>query len=178
MAEVYSYSDYLAINVSSPNTPGLRKLQSREYLSQLLHALMDGNRELAAQHRLPLRPLILKISPDLTWEQLDHVLEAAIANDVSGIVATNTTLSRAGLENSHSTEKGGLSGLPLRERSNEMIGYIWRQLDRRLPVVGSGGVFTADDVKEKLDAGATLVQIYTSLVYRGPGIAGQILRHL
>jgi dihydroorotate dehydrogenase len=178
MAEVYLYSDYLAVNVSSPNTPGLRKLQGRTYLSQLLQALMDGNRELAAQHRLPLRPLILKISPDLTWEQLDRVLEAAVDHDVGGIVATNTTLTRAGLESPNSDEAGGLSGLPLRERSNAIIAYIWRQLGGRLPIIGAGGVFTADDAKTKLGAGAALVQIYTGLVYRGPGIAGHILRHL
>ncbi|UCG24232.1 MAG: quinone-dependent dihydroorotate dehydrogenase [Chloroflexota bacterium] len=178
MAEVYPYSDYLAVNVSSPNTPGLRELQGRTYLSQLLQTLLDDNKELAALHRISPRPLILKISPDLTWEQLDHVLEAAVDHGVSGISATNTTLSRMGLVSPHGDEPGGLSGLPLRKRSNAIIAYIWRQLGDRLPIIGAGGVFTADDAKAKLDAGAALVQLYTGLVYRGPRVAGQIVRGL
>jgi dihydroorotate dehydrogenase len=178
MTEVYLVSDYLAVNVSSPNTPGLQKLQDRAYLSQLLTALMDGNKKLADQHHVPIRPLILKISPDLTWEQLDHVLGAAVDHGVSAIAATNTTLTRAGLKSSHCDEAGGLSGLPLRERSNEIIAYIWRQLEGQLPIIGAGGVFAAEDAKAKLDAGAVLVQVYTGLVYNGPDIAGDMLRYL
>lgn len=178
MNAVFSYADYLAVNISSPNTPGLRDLQSRSFLSRLLLALMDGNRTLAAQFRLPVRPLILKISPDLAWKQLDHVLEAADEQGISGIVATNTTLARPGLTSPRRSVSGGLSGSPLRERSTEMIRYIRRESSGRMPVIGVGGVTSAADVKEKLDAGATLVQMYTGLVYEGPGVAGRILRSL
>lgn len=178
MDVVYPYADYLAINVSSPNTPGLRDLQSERFLTQLLHALMDGNVALAARYQLPLRPLLLKISPDLTWAQLDRILEAALDVGIGGIVATNTTISRYKLKSTYRGEEGGLSGRPLGQRSNEMIAYIWRHVGDRLSIIGAGGVSTAADVGRKLDAGATLVQMYTGLVYEGPGLAGRILRGL
>ena len=178
MNHVFPYADYLAVNVSSPNTPGLRELQGRTYLSRLLGVLMARNRSLAEDHRRPVCPLLLKISPDLTWRELDSILEAAAEQEISGIVATNTTLSRQGLQSTLRVETGGLSGSPLRERSNEMISYIWRRSGGQMPIVGAGGVMTADDVMAKLDAGASLVQLYSGLVYGGPGVAGQILRRL
>jgi dihydroorotate dehydrogenase len=178
MARVFADADYLAINVSSPNTPRLRELQGRKYLAQLLQAVMESNRELANQHRRRSCPVLLKISPDLEWQQLDGVLEVADDHGISGIIATNTTVSRASLSSRWRDEAGGVSGRPLRTRSNEMINYIRRHSGDRLPVVGAGGVMSADDVKEKIDAGASLVQMYTGIVYGGPGIAGQILRRL
>ncbi len=183
MEQVYSGADYLAINVSSPNTPGLRQLQGRRYLGQLLAALMAANEALAQEGQVHVRPLLLKVSPDLSWSQLDVVLETAMEYGVSGIVACNTTVSRTGLSevelrSGRRDEIGGLSGRPLRQRSTEIIRYIWRRCAGQLPVVGVGGVMTSADVRQKLDAGAVLVQMYTGLVYGGPGIAGQILRGL
>lgn len=178
MEQIYPYADYLAINVSSPNTPGLRELQGRRYLNRLLEGLMKGSRAQAEQQQSRVLPLLLKISPDLTWPQVDVVLEIAEEQGVSGIVACNTTVSRTGLRSRARNEIGGLSGLPLRERSTEIISYIWQRFADRLPVIGVGGVMTADDARQKLDAGAALVQMYTGLVYVGPGIAGQILRCL
>jgi dihydroorotate dehydrogenase len=178
MRAVYPYADYLAVNVSSPNTPGLRELQGGDYLGHLLATLTRENQALAARYQLPTRPLLLKIAPDLSWPELDEILGAAQDNGVQGIIATNTTLERAGLTHPAQTESGGLSGRPLAQRSNEIIAYISRQTGGRLPVIGVGGVFTADDVRAKLDAGASLVQLYTGLVYQGPGGAGRILRSL
>jgi dihydroorotate dehydrogenase len=178
MRAVYPYADYLAVNISSPNTPGLRELQGGNYLSHLLAALEQENQALAAAHQLSPRPLLLKIAPDLTWPEVDEIIGAAQANGVQGIIATNTTLERSGLAHPARSEGGGLSGRPLAQRSNELIGYISRQTGGRLPIIGVGGVFTADDVRAKLDAGASLVQLYTGLVYEGPGVAGRILRAL
>lgn len=178
MEQVHPYADYLAINISSPNTPGLRRLQGRAYLAGLLAALMDRNRALASRLHGSARPLLLKISPDLSWPELDVVLEVAGEKGISAIIACNTTVARANLNSTHSQEAGGLSGLPLRKRSNEIISRIWRLSNGQMPIIGVGGVMTADDVREKLDAGASLVQIYTGLVYGGPGIAGRVLRHL
>jgi dihydroorotate dehydrogenase len=178
MRPVYRYADYLAVNVSSPNTPGLRELQGRDYLEQLLEVLVVEGQELAQQEGLQPRPLLLKIAPDLSWAVLDEILQAAVDNNVSGIIATNTTVGRAGLVSAGQEETGGLSGRPLQERSNEIIAYIARQMGDRLPVVGVGGVFNAADVQAKLDAGAVLVQVYTGLVYEGPGMAGRILRQI
>jgi dihydroorotate dehydrogenase len=178
MGAVYPYADYLAVNVSSPNTPGLRELQGGNYLGHLLATLDRENQALAARHRLPARPLLLKIAPDLSWMALDEILAAAQANGVAGIIATNTTVDRDGLTHPAQSESGGLSGRPLARRSNEIIAYIRQQTGGRLPVIGVGGVFTAGDARAKLDAGASLVQLYTGLVYQGPAIAGRILRAL
>jgi dihydroorotate dehydrogenase len=178
MEQVHPYADYLAINVSSPNTPRLRELHERRHLAQLLGAVTTGNAALARRRQAAALPVLLKISPDLSWAQLDVVLEIAEEHGISGIVACNTTVSRAGLRSSRRHEIGGLSGWPLRERSTEVIGYIWKHYAGRLPIIGVGGVMSADDARQKLDAGAALVQLYTGLVYGGPGIAGQILRGL
>lgn len=178
MRAVYPYADYLAVNVSSPNTPGLRQLQGGRYLADLLQTLTSENKALAVQHGVAARPLLVKIAPDLTWAELDDILAQAMAHGVSGLIATNTTLARTGLRHPLQKESGGLSGRPLAQRSNEMITYVAGQLGDQLPVMGVGGIFTAADVKAKLDAGACLVQLYTGLVYQGPGLAGQILRQL
>lgn len=178
MRAVYPYADYLAVNVSSPNTPGLRELQGKGYLAALLGTISAESHTLARQYQLPPRPLLLKIAPDLTWPELDMILQAAFDNHCDGIIAVNTTLERPGLASPHRQESGGLSGLPLRRRSHEIIAYIHRHTGGRLPIIGVGGVRSADDVKIKLDAGATLVQLYTAMIYTGPAIAGHILRAL
>lgn len=178
MRAVYSCADYLAVNVSSPNTPGLRELQGGDYLGRLLGALQAENAEQSEKHRIRQRPLLVKIAPDLTWPELDAILDASLAQGVAGIIATNTTLDRAGLRDPKREESGGLSGRPLTVRSNEIISYIARQVGSRLPIIGVGGVRSADDVRAKLDAGAVLVQLYTGLVYGGPRLPGRILRNL
>lgn len=176
MEQVYRYSDYLAVNVSSPNTPGLRALQGGDYLRDLLRRLVKEGGRFADEHGVGARPLLVKIAPDLNREELDEVLEAALGAGAAGIIATNTTIGREGLVSNKVDEVGGLSGRPLEMRSNEMIGYIADQVGDRLPVIGVGGVFSAADVRAKMEAGAVLVQVYTGLVYEGPGIAGRILR--
>jgi dihydroorotate dehydrogenase len=178
MRAVYPYADYLAVNVSSPNTPGLRELQGGRYLEQLLLVLAAENDALAHTHHLTPRPLLLKIAPDLTHPELAEIVGVARATAVAGIIATNTTLSRNGLSHPARDEPGGLSGRPLAARSTAIIATIHRLADGKLPVIGVGGIFTAADVQAKLDAGARLVQLYTGLVYEGPALAGRILREL
>lgn len=178
MQAVYPFANYLAINISSPNTPGLRELQGGNYLDTLLDTIMVENKKLAREYRIDKRPLFVKIAPDITWPELDEILTAIQNNEIDGIIATNTTLNRNGLNSKHKAETGGLSGRPLTARSTEIIHYIAQQTNSKLPIIGVGGIATADDIKEKLDAGARLVQIYTSLIYEGPGIAGRILRNL
>lgn len=178
METVYPFADYLAVNVSSPNTPGLRGLQDRRYLWDLLAPLMNDNQDLAKKHGINTRPVLLKIAPDLTWQQLDTILEAVEEYGISGIIATNTTLARNFLTSAGRDEIGGLSGRPLSKRSDEIIQYIYKKTSGKLPIIGVGGIFTVEDVVAKLEAGASLVQIYTGLVYEGPGMAGGILRLL
>jgi dihydroorotate dehydrogenase len=180
MRAVYPYADYLAVNVSSPNTPGLRELQGRRYLQELLGRLLEENRNEARKHQLRPRPLLLKIAPDLTWPELDEILAAATENGVSGMVATNTTTARSGLRSTTAAkaESGGLSGAPVAARSNEVIRYIHRHTQGNLPIIGVGGVFDSQDAQAKLDAGASLIQVYTGFVYQGPGMPGRLLREL
>ena len=179
MRRVHEYAGYLAVNISSPNTPGLRELQGKRYLATMLAALVRENRTL--NDRRPNRPcpLFVKIAPDLSATELDDILESVIEAGAHGIIATNTTLSRRGVESAaHAEESGGLSGAPLRRRSTRLIARIHRLTGGSLPIIGVGGVSNARDAQEKLDAGAPLVQIYTGLIYEGPGVAGRILRGL
>ena len=178
MRAVFPFADYLAINISSPNTPGLRELQGGRYLEHLLDTLHTENKELANKHGINKRPLLVKIAPDLTWSELDEILHSIQAAHVDGIIAVNTTLRRDNLTSSLQNEAGGLSGRPLTQRSTEIIHYIARQTRDNLPIIGVGGVASAKDVQAKLNAGAALVQLYTGLVYAGPRIAGRILRKL
>lgn len=178
MRAVHAYADYLAVNISSPNTPGLRELQGGRYLRQLLRVLVDENRRLAETAKISPRPLWVKIAPDLDWTELDELLATLAVVGIDGIIITNTTLSRSGLTEPIRAETGGLSGRPLRERATALIARVHQQTDGRLPIIGVGGVSSAADVREKLDAGAAVVQLYTGLVYGGPGIAGRILRAL
>lgn len=178
MRAVYKYADYLALNVSSPNTPGLRELQGGAYLNNLLHILRVENGVLARRFGVRPRPLLVKIAPDLTWAELDAILDSTLGQHMDGIIATNTTIARVGLTSKRQTESGGLSGRPLRDPSNAIIRYIAQQSGGQLPIIGVGGIQTAADVQAKLDAGATLVQLYTGLIYGGPGLPGRILRSL
>lgn len=178
-AAVYDVADYIAVNVSSPNTPQLRDLQQPELLSDLLRALQERNRELAEEHSLPSpRPLLLKIAPDLNQDNVREIVEVAQQNDISGIIATNTSVTRDGLQTSPerlaAIGDGGLSGAPLRDRANEVIKAIYRLTNGALPIIGVGGVFTAEDAWQKICAGASLIQIYTGFIYEGPSIARKI----
>lgn len=178
LASVYVYGDYFAINISSPNTPELRKLQHSDYLRDLLQALVSKGHDLAEEHGVEHKPLLVKIAPDLTWAELDAILETVLEQGIDGIIATNTTLSRQDLTSANRVEQGGLSGAPLTEMSTRIIHHVARSTGGKLPIIGVGGVFGAADVAEKLAAGASLVQLYTGLIYEGPGIAGRILREL
>lgn len=172
----YPRADYLAVNVSSPNTPGLRELQGGRWIEALLRSLVERGREKAGELGEPERPLWVKIAPDLTAGEIDDILEAVQAAGAAGIIATNTTLSREGLESPRRTETGGLSGRPVAGRSTEVIAHVHRATGGKLPVLGVGGIFTPDDVRSKRDAGASVVQVYTGLVYEGPRLAGRLVR--
>jgi dihydroorotate dehydrogenase len=165
------------VNVSSPNTPGLRALQEKEPLKQLLHHLQTLN----SQKSKP-KPILLKIAPDLTNEQLDDIIEIVQDTGLAGIVATNTTISREGLSTpAAELEKigaGGLSGLPVKGRATDVIRYIHKGSGGKIPIIAVGGIFTAADAQEKLDAGASLVQVYTGFIYEGPAIVKKICQGL
>lgn len=171
------YADYIAINVSSPNTPDLRKLQEHDRLVELLGALQNANAEREAAAMGGRRPIFLKIAPDLTWPQIDDILQILHDLRLDGIIATNTTLERPGALASVN-EAGGLSGRPLCRRSTEIINYIAHVTAGRLPIIGVGGIADAASAGEKLDAGATLVQVYSGWIYRGPFFAAELARAL
>jgi len=175
--KLFDVVDYFVVNVSSPNTPNLRELQEKKPLSDLLIRLQNLN----LSHPKP-KPLLLKIAPDLSNSQLDDVIEIAIKTKLSGIVATNTTIDRDGLtadkEVVDNTGAGGVSGKPLKQRSTEIIRYIAKKTKGTLPIIAVGGIFTGDDAIEKLQAGASLVQVYTGFIYEGPAIAKKICKSL
>jgi dihydroorotate dehydrogenase len=167
-------ADYLAINVSSPNTEGLRRLQARDALQELLSALAEQRRLEVQRLGRPV-PLLVKLAPDLTDAELDDALDALLSTGMDGAIATNTTLGRDGLHTPLAAEAGGLSGAPLRSLSTDMVRKIAARTQGRLPVIGVGGAASAQDVREKLEAGACLVQLYTALIYEGPGLVKKIL---
>ena len=167
---LFALGDYFALNVSSPNTPGLRTLQGKAELDELLGAVMAANRAKPTP-----KPLLLKIAPDLEWAQIDEILELVTAHGLSGLIATNTTLDHSCVPEGRD-QTGGLSGRPLRARSTEIVRYVCKHLS--LPVIAVGGIFDADAALEKLDAGAALVQLYTGFIYRGPVLVGEICRAL
>jgi len=171
------FADYLTINVSSPNTVGLRRLQGRGMLESLLEAVGEARRDIA-HGRGGNAPILVKLSPDLTDEELEDAIGVILDKGMDGIIATNTTLARAGLRSGYQREIGGLSGRPLGALSEAMLRKIVKRVDGRLPVVSVGGIMGPEDAKARLDAGATLVQIYTGLVYRGPGLVKTIVRNL
>jgi dihydroorotate dehydrogenase len=169
--------DYFVVNVSSPNTPGLRELQEKDSLKRILSHLQNINAS-----KTIYKPLLLKIAPDLNKEQLDDIIALSFEINLDGLVATNTTISREFLKtNAQKINKigaGGLSGKPLMERSTEVLRYLTEQLHSDIPVIASGGIFNGADAKEKFDAGASLVQVWTGFVYEGPSIAKNICRYL
>jgi dihydroorotate dehydrogenase len=173
LATLYDVGDYVVVNVSSPNTPGLRDLQSQSRLHALLSGVQTCNRSLAHARQVQPRPLFVKISPDLEPEALDGIVEVVQACALDGIIATNTTIGREGLT-TPTSEPGGLSGRPLRQRSTAVVRYLYRRGEGRIPIIGVGGIFSAEDAYEKICAGASLVQIYTGLIYRGPSLARHI----
>ncbi len=178
-AAVYDIADYIAINVSSPNTAKLRELQQPGMLAELLKCLQQRNDELARRSSLQQRkPLLLKIAPDLSESEIESIVEVATRLQIAGLIATNTTISRAGLQTSRAEVEaygeGGLSGAPLRHRSNEVIALIHRLTRGQLPIIGVGGVFTAADAWDKICAGASLIQLYTGFIYEGPAVARRI----
>ncbi|MUH01358.1 quinone-dependent dihydroorotate dehydrogenase [Scytonema sp. UIC 10036] len=172
------YGDYFVVNVSSPNTPGLRSLQDASMLSSILAALQQENSLN--------KPLFVKIAPDLEWQAITDIISLAKTYRLAGIIATNTTISRNGLRTqvipqtgkSPQDEAGGISGAPLKERSTEIIRFIWQQTAGQIPIIGVGGIFTAEDAWEKITAGASLLQVYTGWIYEGPAMVRHILQGL
>ena len=173
LAHVYCYGDYFAVNVSSPNTPGLRGLQEKGQLDDLLGALRRKQHELARASRR--KPLLVKIAPDLSDRALDDVLNVCASHQIDGLIATNTTIMRPDLR-SATDENGGLSGRPLAARALEVIRFISRQTGGALPIIGVGGIFAPTDAQRLLDAGASLLQVYTGFVYAGPSLPSAICR--
>ena len=161
---LYDYVDYFVVNVSSPNTPNLRALQDKEPLTQLLQTLQNKNVK-----KLKEKPILLKIAPDLTDDQLLDIIDI-----VAGVIATNTTISREGLQSENKTETGGLSGKPLAKRSTEVIRFLSEKSNKAFPIIGVGGIHSPEDAIEKLDAGASLIQLYTGFIYEGPALVKAI----
>lgn len=166
---LYSVVDYFVVNVSSPNTPNLRELQDKEPLTQLLQTLQERN-----LNKPEPRPILLKIAPDLTDEQLLDIIDIVKTTGISGIIATNTTISREELKSENQKESGGLSGKPLKDRSTEVIRFLSEKSGKAFPIIGVGGIHSPEDALEKLEAGASLVQIYTGFIYEGPGLVKKI----
>ncbi|HEX7366423.1 MAG TPA: quinone-dependent dihydroorotate dehydrogenase [Pelobium sp.] len=172
---LFDVVDYFVVNVSSPNTPGLRALQEKEPLKKILNTLQQRNKKNDIS-----RPILLKIAPDLTNDQLDDIVEIVQETKIAGVIASNTTISRDNLQSPEKvkSETGGLSGKPLTKRSTEVIRYLSEKSNKSFPIIGVGGIHSGRDAKEKLEAGASLVQIYTGFVYEGPGLVKNILKDL
>ncbi|KAF2518633.1 quinone-dependent dihydroorotate dehydrogenase [Flavobacterium salilacus subsp. salilacus] len=166
---LYDYVDYFVVNVSSPNTPNLRELQDKEPLTKLLQTLQNKNAAKPKQ-----KPILLKIAPDLTDEQLLDIIDIVKTTAIAGVIATNTTISREGLQSENKSETGGLSGKPLAKRSTEVIRFLSEKSNKAFPIIGVGGIHTPEDAIEKLEAGASLIQLYTGFVYEGPALVKAI----
>jgi dihydroorotate dehydrogenase len=179
---LHDYVDYFVVNVSSPNTPGLRELQEKDALHKILTNLQSQNSKFNPSTGSGPKPILLKIAPDLTTEQIDDVIDLALEIKLDGLVATNTTISRDRLLTPDSRlttiGAGGLSGLPVKARSTEIVKYIHQKTGGKIPIIASGGIFTGSDAKEKIEAGASLVQVWTGFIYEGPGIVKQICKVL
>ena len=175
--KLYPYVDYFTVNVSSPNTPGLRALQDRGPLTEILNALMEMRSTYVAQGKKQL-PILLKIAPDLTQEQLDDIVALTLETKIDGLVATNTTISREGLSTDKATVDaigaGGLSGKPVKEKSTEVLSYLCQKFEGKVPVIGVGGIHSQADADEKFKAGAGLVQVYSGFIYEGPALVKAI----
>ena len=171
--ELYNYVDYFVVNVSSPNTPGLRELQSKEFLNDLF---IDMNK-LRLKETIK-KPILIKISPDLSKEKIIEILEVIEINNIDGIIATNTTIDYPNLKSKNKNETGGLSGAPLYDKSNEVISFISKKTNGKLPIIGVGGISTPEQAVKKIEAGAHLIQLYTGIIYEGPGIVRKINKKL
>lgn len=169
--KLFPYVDYFVVNVSSPNTPNLRELQDKKPLTEILSTLQNLNFQKPKQ-----KPILLKIAPDLTDEQLLDIIDIIKETQIAGVIATNTTLSRENLISENKTETGGLSGKPLAKRSTEVIRFLSEKSGRAFPIIGVGGIHSAQDALEKLEAGASLVQLYTGFIYEGPELINEINR--
>jgi dihydroorotate dehydrogenase len=170
---LYEVVDYFVVNVSSPNTPNLRALQEKEPLKKLLQTLQDLNNVKPAP-----KPILLKIAPDLSNDQLDDVIEIVLETQLAGVIATNTTLSREGLQSSNRQETGGLSGKPLTKRSTEVVAYLHQKSKGQFPIIGVGGIHSGADAVEKLKAGASLIQIYSGFIFEGPALIKEINKEI
>ena len=166
---LFPHVDYFVVNVSSPNTPNLRALQDKEPLQRLLQALKDLNLKKTSP-----KPILLKIAPDLTENQLLNIIDIITTIDIDGVIATNTTLSREGLKSPNKTEAGGLSGKPLTDRSTDVIRFIHKKSNNAFPIIGVGGIHSPQDALDKLNAGASLIQLYSGFVYEGPSVVKKI----
>ena len=171
--ELYNYVDYFVVNVSSPNTPGLRELQSKEFLNDLFIEL----NKLRSNETIK-KPILIKISPDLSKEKILEILEVIHTNNIDGIIATNTTIDYPNLKSKNKNETGGLSGAPLYDKSNEVISFISKKTNGKLPIIGVGGISTPEQAVKKIEAGAHLIQLYTGIIYEGPGIVRKINKKL
>ena len=167
--ELFKYVDYFVVNVSSPNTPNLRELQDKEPLTKLLQTLQDLNNK--KEYR---KPILLKIAPDLTDSQLLDIIDIVSETKIDGIIATNTTISREGLQSNNKSEMGGLSGKPVSKRSTEVIRFLSQKSNKAFPIIGVGGVHSVKDAIEKIEAGADLIQLYTGFIYEGP----KLIKHI
>jgi dihydroorotate dehydrogenase len=172
--QLFSFGDFFTLNVSSPNTPQLRDLQEKNLLKGLLQAIQASNRDVAARVGVKPKPILVKIAPDMEFSQADDIIEVALAEKVSGLIATNATAFLRETLASGSQEPGGLSGKPLKSLATSFVRHLYRAVGARLPIIGVGGIFTADDAYEKITAGATAVQIYTGFVYEGPAAVKRI----
>ena len=178
MRKVYDYATYIAVNISSPNTPGLRSLQYGNALNELLSALKTEQTALAEQYGKYV-PVAVKIAPDLNAEEIKSIAECLIANNIDGVIATNTTLARDKVSHlPFGNEQGGLSGAPVKEKSTEVIQLLAKALDNKLPIIGVGGIASGADAQEKFSAGAKLVQVYTGFIYQGPELIKEIVQTL
>tara|TARA_R110001583_G_scaffold77851_3_gene211608 strand:- start:35383 stop:36393 length:1011 start_codon:yes stop_codon:yes gene_type:complete len=178
MRKVYDFASYITINISSPNTPGLRALQYGDALNELLSALKVEQETLAKQYGKYV-PIAVKIAPDLTEEEVNSIAQCLIDNHIDGVIATNTTLSREGVEKlEYGNEQGGLSGAPVKDKSTTVIRILAKALANKLPIIGVGGIASSSDANEKLAAGASLVQVYTGFIYQGPPLIKEIVNGL
>jgi dihydroorotate dehydrogenase len=173
---LFDFVDYFVVNVSSPNTPGLRELQDKQPLTALLNELQLENNKYSQKRSIKRKPILLKIAPDLTDDQLLDIIEIVATTKIDGIIATNTTIERKNLK-SHVIlleEAGGLSGQPLKDRSTEVIRFLAEKSNKSFPIIGVGGIHSAEDALEKLEAGADLIQLWTGFVYEGPSLVKKI----
>ena len=178
LRKVYSHASYVTVNISSPNTKNLRALQEKEALSSLLQSLKQEQAKLADRHGNYV-PVVLKIAPDLSLEQIHEIADLLMAHKIDGVIASNTTLSRDAVQGlKHADQAGGLSGAPVREKSTWVIRELAQRLQGSLPIIGVGGISSGDDALEKMAAGADLVQLYSGLIYQGPGLVHEVCRKL